>query len=331
MNDQAFDRRRFLGIAAAGAVLGAAACSTTAAPASHAGELPPAPPPRDFITWHEFPLVGLSPVATALATDAAGRVWYADYTHRTVVRVDPTAGSTTEFVTGDVVARLCPTPDGRVWFSSAFTDRIGVLDPATGSVAWFAAPDSQAMLTPSSTGELWFDDPKHGGVARIDASGVITSVSAPGSPTVSSLAGAVDGTIWFATDGSADLTRYDPLAGSFTTVRTALAEITGLAATPAGAVWAAGPGALQRFALDGSVTGTAVLPPGAALPRMLVAGVHAELFFRVTDLGIGRVNPDHSLTFMLPPFERAAPMGLAVTPAGSVWFLHRFRETLGWF
>ena len=319
-------RRAFLG----GAFAAAVGAATTVVTPAHADPLP-APRPTDLIAWHEVDLVGASPYATAVTTDATGSVWYAEGSDLAVVLLDPLGGGRTIFPTGEPSTSLAVTPDGRLWLNSATGPAIGVLDPAVGVVAWHTVPAVATALAVSPTGTVWFADQTHGAIASIDSSGTVTSVTVPGSPSVAGLSVAGDGTVWTWDFGSSDIFRYDPVAGTFAVFTTPLLGVTGLTADASGSVWVGGAGTVLELALDGSTRSTIALPPAPGTPRMLVAGVHAPLYFRVTDLGIGRVNPDRTLTFMLPPFEKAAPMGLAVTPAGSVWFLHRFRETIGWF
>lgn len=324
-------RRAFVA-AAVGAALSVPLGAAWAGSPAHALDPRPFPFPTDHIDWHEFPLPGVGPVVAALMSDPAGAIWYAEATGLSLVRLSPSTGVTTDFVTGELTNSMVMAPDGMVWFDRSATG-VGALDPTTGGITWHTLPTSSPELAAAADGRIWFTDTEHGGIGSIDGSGAVATYTAPGATEVGLIAAAPDGKIWF-TRGGGELGVFDPSSGLSQIVSTVLPELTGLVALPSGDIWVGGRNRLVKFAADGSYLKTIPLasrPGWDTIPRMLRAGVHAELYFRATDMGIGRLNIDDSVTFMLPPFEKSAPMGLAVTPAGSVWFAHRFRETLGWF
>lgn len=298
---------------------------------AHARDPLPVPRPTDFISWREIPLPGIRPVVAALMADPSGAIWFSDATSDSLVRIVPETGATTKFDTAASTNSMVMAPDGTVWFAA--TPGVGALDPATGALAWYALPTPYPKLAAGADGRIWFTDAAHSGIGSIDRSGTIATYTSGGATEVSLITVAVDGKVWF-TRGGNELGVFDPGSGVFRVRTTGPTELTGLTSVPSGGVWAGGPSRLMKFDDDANMLTSIPMRTASGVggtPKILVPGVHAELFFRATDLGIGRVNGDDTITFMMPPFEKSAPMGLAVTPAGSVWFAHRFRETLGYF
>ncbi|MFB2583183.1 hypothetical protein ACEXQD_18195 [Herbiconiux sp. P15] len=295
-----------------------------------ADPLPPAPAPTSYASWHEVELAGVDPVASALTTDTAGVVWYAEADGMTIVRYEPVTKVSTVYPTGDVATSMVMGLDGTLWSNSSWTSVLNALDPASGRVTEHFIGGYATSLGVGADGSIWFSDPGNREIGRVDSAGALASFAIPGGHAADELAVAADGRIWFSQSGSTDLGVYDPVSATFSAVPTPLSDVTGLTATPAGAIWAGGPDTLVELRLDGSVDRTIALTSSwTVLPKGLVPGVHSEIYFRDTTLGLGFLDPAGNPHWRLSPFDGNAPMQLAVTPEGVLWFTHRFHPALG--
>jgi virginiamycin B lyase len=301
----------------------------TAAPAS-AHYLPPMPAPTSYASWHEVDLTGVDPYASALTTDDAGAVWYAEADSQAIVRYEPATKATTVYPTGDVATTMVMGHDGRLWSNSISTHDLIVLDPASGTVTKHPIRGIATALDIGADGAVWFSDPGHREIGRVDDSGTVSTFAVPSGLAADELTVTTDDRVWFSQSGSTDLGVFDPESAVFSVVPTTLTDVTGLTATPAGAIWVGGPDMLVKLHLDGTVDrAIAVTSRWTVLPKALTPGVHSEIYFRDTDLGIGFLDPADVAHWNLSPFDGSAPMQLSVTPDGVLWFTHKFHPTLG--
>lgn len=223
---------------------------------------------------HEFSLNLPTERAGATAVAPDGSVWVAltpgaTGTSPAIARVD-VDGNIKEFpVAGATEIRsLTAASDGALWFVDGA--KLGKMTPdgvvaefpvmnATGAPADLSDPE----LTAGTDGDVWFLG-KLGGVSKINASGLVSTLPTPMNAAPTSLARGIDGNLWFTLDApktgqfsdapGALVVRMTP--DGLTTVMADRADATAssvaaLAATKDGALWFdEGAGKLGRMNLS---------------------------------------------------------------------------------
>jgi len=235
------------------------------------------------------------------AVDTHGNAWFVEETANYLGRFDPTRQTFQIFPLGTVQGRPLGPQDlqfdtaGFLWFTALSGGRIGRLDPATGALrTWpvpapapgiFSAPFSLAV---TSQGQVWFGDLTGGAVGHLDpATGHVTLYHlADPQAQVFSMAADSKGRIWFTEIAPGKLGMIDPATGKVTewpvpTVAGHVAALYQLVITQNGNIW---------FVNNGA----------NALVRYV---------------------PGHaSYTFFQLDLPASAPYGLALDPAGRLWF-----------
>ncbi len=184
---------------------------------------------------------------------------------------------------GDIPAALALGPAGEVWFTIENADALGVL--RGGSMQ--RVPKGGETLEPlglgvSNDGSVWFTDPVAEGIGHLTVDGTLESFPLPTRLTqFGRLTVATDGSVWAADSWSNSLVRLQ--AGTLTpyVASSAGAAPFGVAADPAGGIWA-------------------TLQSANKL-------VHIESNGRVTELE--------------PPTRSSGPSDIAIDRSGGVWFV----------
>jgi virginiamycin B lyase len=233
---------------------------------------------------------------------------------------------------GDIPAALALGPDGAVWFTIENADALGVL--RGGSMQ--RVPKGGENLEPlglgvANDGSVWFTDPVAEAIGHRTADGRLESFPLPTRLTqFGRLTVATDGSVWAADSWSNSLVRLQ--AGTLTPyiASSAGAAPFGVAADPAGGVWATLQSAnkLVHVELTGRVTELEP-PTRSSGPSDIAIDRSGGVWFVELRAGkIGRYFEGGFTEFPLPQ-PQAGITDLAVAPDGSVWFTELRAQKLG--
>src|SRR5205823_5973796 len=180
----------------------------------------------------------------------AGAVWVAtsnaSATSVSVSRIDPQFDSIDHTVQlGNVVpgSAVSLAARGSALWVAPFAGELTALDPGTGHVQRQIDPNAAPAAVDVGDGAVWVADREADDVARIDATGLVTSIAVGHTP---SGIGIGEGGVWVADTGDDAVVRVDPETRAVTATIPVGSAPTGVA-VGAGSVWVANSG-------DGTVT-----------------------------------------------------------------------------
>lgn len=136
------------------------------------------------------------------------RVWVADATRGTLLRVDPSADRVVETIDVGPSADRIAAGGGSVWVTNIVDDIVSRIDPATGQVAARIHVSGTAGGIAVGEGGVWVTDPSSGSVAVIDpVTGAVQSIRVGAGPTGVAVG---EGAVWVANTSDGTLSRIDP-------------------------------------------------------------------------------------------------------------------------
>ena len=222
--------------------------------------------------------------------------------------------------------------DGSLWFTEQKANKIGRLNPATGVIDEFVlkSPDSGPHgLVADTQGNIWFTANSKGYIGKLNPkSGVIAEYPLkderardPHTPVFDA-----NGTLWFTVQQGNLIGRLDPRSGE---VR--LKEVPTAHARPYGIV--VGKDGAPYFCEFGSNKLGRVNPvtleireyllPSGARPRRIALASDGTLFYSDYARGmLGHFYPKDGRVeeWPSPGGSNSRPYGIAISPAGSVWY-----------
>jgi len=228
----------------------------------------------------------------ATVVDEQGDVWFAEQNANYIGRFDPRQQTFHLFPLGTLNGSPLGPQDlrfdskGMLWFTAATGGAIGRLDPANGAMHLWPIPSSPYSITVMPNGRIWFG--ASGAIGTIDpVTSQTTLYDLPDAQVqVFSLAADTTGRIWFTEVLPGKLGMFDPATGSLTEL--AVPTISG------------NPPALYELVID-----------------------HQDTIWFV-DVGINTlvqyIPEQQTLTFFQISQQDNPPYGLALDPAGKLWF-----------
>ncbi len=228
----------------------------------------------------------------ATVIDAQGNVWFAEQNANYIGRFDPRQQAFRLFPLGSLNGSPLGPQDlrfdskGMLWFTATLGSAIGRLDPASGAIHLWPIPSSPYSITVMPNGRIWFG--ATGAIGTIDpVSNQTTLYDLPYAQVqVFSLAVDTTGRIWFTEVLPGKLGMFDPATGSLTEI--VVPTISG------------NPPALYELVID-----------------------HQDTIWFV-DVGINTlvqyIPGQQTMTFFQLSRQDNPPYGLALDPAGKLWF-----------
>ncbi|TAJ47813.1 MAG: hypothetical protein EPO52_06285 [Herbiconiux sp.] len=283
--------------------------------------------------WHEAATATPGGLPTTVAVDPAGSLWYADYTHDQLVRIDISGGERVFGLSGPKahVTSIVAGPDGTVWFSDQAHRTIGRIFPGSGLEKRYRLDDARVNATSLAAGidRVWFAAGP-AGLGYIFPSGEVDYARLGGATTIDSIDVAPDGRVWFAVSGGTSIGVYDPATTTTRMIDVGVGALSDIAVAPDGSVWVGGDNALMHVATDDSV---AVVTLAARsfehiAPRSITFDSLGQLYFTDLNRGIGVLDAHGTVTYETAP-SGAVPWDLAMV-GDSLWFNDMGRSTLGW-
>jgi virginiamycin B lyase len=178
-------------------------------------------------------------------------------------------------------------------------------------------------IVSGSDGNAWFLN--GGGIAKIDASGHVTTYTAglDSGATPYDLTNGPNGDVWF-TDNGAKAVGYITPAGAIHEFPAPAGDVPlQIVAGSDGNVWFNSAGlihAIVRMTPSGSFSPGYVLPNLGEIDDNMVLGPDGDIWF--SDMGttsIGKIGPDGTIT-EYPLAPGSIPTNITVGPAGNLWF-----------
>jgi virginiamycin B lyase len=232
----------------------------------------------------------------------------------------------------DIPTALDIAPDGTVWFTIEFSDAVGVFrDGRIGRIRKATQNLEPLGLAADASGGAWYTDTPARAISHITANGEVRSfpLSTP-IARLGRLALAPDGSVWFADELTASVTRLQN--GVFTRhdVGSSGGAPYGIAIEPNGTVWTTlqNPDKLGRIAADGRITTFDIPTRDSGLGDIAVDRNGAVWFLELRANQIGRFVQGRFTEFPVPT-PSAGLTALAAAPDGSVWFTELSTGKLG--
>lgn len=144
---------------------------------------------------HEFPVTGLGSYPGWITAGPDGAIWFT--VSNGIARMT-TSGAVSLVWNGvNYPSTVTTGPDGNLWFTVPSSDEVGRLTPSGHArlfrVATNCSPD---QITPGD-GSLWVSCDNLSLVYRISTAGALTPITVPHDGTITGIAQAPDGAMWF--------------------------------------------------------------------------------------------------------------------------------------
>ncbi len=184
---------------------------------------------------------------TAVAVDAAGKVWFTRHDDAAILELDPASRAVREhgvpaYFAPPIVARMEVDAQGRLWLPGAVplgsdrADHLGEFDTASGEFTLHPVPTLD--LAVGKQGEVWLTGGLSGGLQRFDPQSGKVSLAADlpiGEPPDFLAVDPNTGDVWLSSFAEAKIGRYSPSTGQTAWYTLPVVEIEG------GAGWETAP------------------------------------------------------------------------------------------
>ncbi|MBV9277451.1 MAG: hypothetical protein JOZ97_04360 [Candidatus Eremiobacteraeota bacterium] len=251
----------------------------------------------------ENPIAGFP---AELTIDIAGNLWFTEpLLQNSVVKFVPSTSQTTRYTIPEVGETepfptgivTQPPPSSSVWFTNPGTNSIGSID-ATGNITTFSAPGSPTGLTVGTDNALYFTETNGDAIGRMDFSGNLTNQYPV--PTKNNLP-------------------------------------SGITAGPGSSIWFTENGCLVKGPFDCAMGKIGVLQSGTITefdaqsdPVSIVLGDDGNLWFTACFANkIGRITPTGVVTLFAVPTPNSQPFDLVKGPNRTIWFSERSAGKIG--
>ena len=277
------------------------------------------------------------------AVDQQGNVWFGEMATNRLARLDPRSEAITSWVPPageDGVMGTTVDSRGNVWFAEENANYIGRFNPAMHSFSAYSLGHAKSQRVGlqdvqfDSSGKLWFTETIASRIGRLDPTNgtfhiwVLPPSSRGASFYPFGLTITSNDQVWFGTYSGGVVGHLDPKTGRVLLfhLTSPSEQVYSLAADGQGRIWYT---ELQfgRLGMIDSTTGKVTefqVPATLGNPEDLhsIVAVNGSIWFTSSGANaLVRYSPDaRTFTFFRLPDPGSAPFGLALGPAGTLWF-----------